>query len=203
MPCAGSHSGQPPRNASISISATGGGAANGTQLRMRVVERGPRRRALVDRHQQVRRARRSMVLAPIAPCLDGRVEHARSQIGHRVHVLGPVNHHLLPVEGRKLVRHNSHRPARLVRPTTATPAVGRQLRRRQPLVTLAERARHGVLRCGRYGPVAPGRPARPGTISTRSPVSGFRRSAGAMPVRPSAAGRRAGSGRSGPGRSSC
>ena len=89
-----------------------------------MVERGAGRGALVDRDQQVAGAVGGMVGATVAPGGYDRIQHAGLQVGQRGRMPGPVDHHLLPIEGGELVRHDAHRPTRPV-PCAGAAPVGR------------------------------------------------------------------------------
>ena len=87
-------------------------------------------------------------------------------------VARPMDDHLLAGEGGELVGHHAHRPARACRRIGAAGATASTSGGVIGLVPLAERAGRPPGRRGWCGRL-PGRVARPGTIATTSPESGF------------------------------
>src|SRR4051812_35759945 len=78
-----------------------------------------------------------------APGLGDQLELRELELGDRAHVLRRVDDYLLVLEGRVLVRHDAHLPARRVRRTVARQR--EQLGRGALLAALAKRARGELL----------------------------------------------------------
>ena len=144
---------------------------------MGVVERRTGARALVDTHQHPRRAARRWPPATRSrQAVATASRTVRAQLRKPRDVGGPVHDHLLAVERRILVGHHPHRhPA-----SRAAPPGGRPRASVSGGVIASWPSHSGqvlasLVRVVR--PAAPGRDARPGAITTGTPVSGFRRGA--------------------------
>ena len=140
-----------------------GGGRRGRQpreLRMRVGERGAGVVPLVDE----RETDAAGVVGAALPGLRDQVERRARELRDRVHVLGPVHHDLLPLEGRVEVRHHAHVPAG--RPVAEQQRLRRRRGPRGPRRTGSPRARRTRSPWRPAGACVPERP-RPSGRSTR------------------------------------
>src|SRR5919204_2904067 len=97
---------------------------------------------------------------PRPPRLGNQRDLPSFELDERPDVARTVNDDLVPIEGRKLVRHDAHEPAGCVR-LAPSRRQGEYLRGRSILTTLAERARLELGR-GRVFQLGPGRPRATG-----------------------------------------